>query len=55
MFRVLRGSILDAAGFTQTELDTDLAKSVADWQVANNTVPAELANLKTALRTRVGV
>ena len=55
VFRVLRGSILDAAGFTQTELDTDLAKSVADWQVANNTVPAELANLKTALRTRVGV
>jgi hypothetical protein len=55
VFRVLRAKILDARGSTTAELDIDLAKSIADWQVTNHAVPAELVALKTALRTRVGV
>ncbi len=31
----------------------DLAKAIARWQVANNAVPADLANLLAALKARV--
>ncbi len=37
------------------EMDTDLAKSVADWQISSNSVPNELIKLKDSIKTRVGV
>ncbi len=37
------------------ERDRDLARSVARWQRANGAIPAEVTDLRTALRTRVGI
>jgi hypothetical protein len=37
------------------DLDIDLAKSVAEWQVRNNAIPSEVVDLRLALRTRVGI
>ncbi len=36
-------------------MDTDLAKSVADWQINNNSVPNELIVLKDSIKTRVSM
>jgi hypothetical protein len=38
-----------------TEVDRDLARSVARWQVANSAVPAEVVELRAAMRHRVGI
>ena len=38
-----------------TDLDTDVARSVARWQVVNNRVPDEVKELRTALRARLGI
>ena len=38
---------------TPPEFDADLAKEVAAWQVANNSIPAELVELLAALKARV--
>jgi hypothetical protein len=42
-------------GTTPAEVDLDLARSVARWQVANGAVPAEVAELHAALRHRAGL
>ncbi len=38
-----------------TDLDADVARSVAQWQVASNRVPAEVTELRMALRDRLGI
>jgi len=40
---------------TAAERDRDLARSVARWQVANGAIPAEVTELRMALRHRVGI
>lgn len=56
LFRHVRGWVytkpprLDAS---KTELDLDVAKSVARWQVDNGSVPPELMDLRQAMRQRV--
>ncbi|MFO0877583.1 MAG: hypothetical protein U0840_09425 [Gemmataceae bacterium] len=35
--------------------DSDFAKAIGEWQQANNQVPADLAQLRSALRARVGL
>jgi hypothetical protein len=40
---------------TAMERDRDLARSVARWQVANSAAPAEVNELRAALRHRVGL
>ena len=57
LFRDVRSRIYDSSDrpVSQSELDADVAKSVAQWQLANGSVPAELTELRTALRMRVGL
>lgn len=55
VFRHLRGWMYDVSGGSPSEKDTDLVKSVGEWQVTNDRVPQELLDLKTALKTRTGV
>jgi len=50
IFRHLRGYLVNE---DDGEADVNLAKSVADWQVQNNSVPQELLELRDALRRRV--
>ena len=52
MFHHLRGYLVNEEN---GEMDVNLAKSIADWQVQNNAVPQELLDLKNALRQRVGI
>jgi hypothetical protein len=54
IFRVVRGFILDVGQGTPSEKDTDLAKSVANWQRDNQRIPRDLQDLLQALKTRVG-
>ena len=35
------------------EFDTDLAKSIAAWQIANGAVPTDLSDLLAALKARI--
>lgn len=35
--------------------DNDFAKAIGDWQLSNNLVPADLIDLRQALRARVGL
>ncbi|MCI0459533.1 MAG: hypothetical protein L0Z62_21500 [Gemmataceae bacterium] len=43
------------AATAKAEVDRDLVRSVARWQVANSVVPAEVQELRAALRQRVGL
>jgi hypothetical protein len=57
LFRHVRGLIykkLPRSDVSKTELDLDVAKSVARWQVDNCSVPKELVVLRQVMRQRVG-
>jgi hypothetical protein len=55
LYRGLRGWLYTAPDrfAPPTVLDSDLAKSIAQWQVENNAVPTELTELLQALQWRV--
>jgi hypothetical protein len=55
LFRQLRGHLFNQDYASPEEMDVDLAKSVAEWQVQNGAVPPEMAELKAALRQRVSL
>lgn len=55
IFQYLRGYLFNASYASQEEMNVDLAKSIADWQIENNTLPQELIELKDALKSRVGL
>jgi len=50
IFRRIRGQY-----FSQSRTDIDLAMAVADWQVENYQVPADLIMLRDTLKNRVGL
>lgn len=59
IYRVIGSRIFDrvaAPGYrasSPSEFDADLAKEIADWQMANGAIPAELNELLRALTARV--
>jgi hypothetical protein len=55
IFRSVRGFLFNQAYAGAEVMDTDLAKSVADWQINNNSVPSELIELKDSMRNRLNV
>lgn len=57
LFREVRGWIYDKPPnpASSAVYDADLAKSVGEWQAANNQVPQELSELLAALKARTGV
>ena len=55
VFRSLRGYLFNRAYASDEVMDTDLAKSVGEWQAANNRVPQELLDLRAALKSRRGL
>lgn len=55
IFRRIRGYLFNQNYARPEVMDTDLAKSVADWQLANGSVPDELLELKDAILRRVGL
>lgn len=55
IFRAIRGFLFNDSYASADVMDTDLAKSVADWQINNNSVPNELIVLKDSIKTRVGM
>ncbi|RLC12054.1 MAG: hypothetical protein DRI57_18160 [Deltaproteobacteria bacterium] len=54
IFRSVRGFLFNESYASAEVMDTDLAKSVADWQI-NNKVPPELIELRDSIRTRLNV
>ena len=57
LFRRIRSWVYTkpTPGATPATQDSDLAKDLGEWQLANNRVPPELSELLTALKTRAGV
>ncbi len=55
IFRSIRGFLFNQRYAGNDVMDTDLAKSVADWQVDHQAVPAELMELKDSLKERLGL
>ena len=55
LLRHVRGYLLNQRYASPEEMDVDLAKSAAEWQVQNGAVPPEIVELKAALRQRVGL
>ena len=55
IFRRVRGYLFNRRYASDEEMDVDLAKSIADWQVLNNAIPQELLELKSVIRQRVGI
>lgn len=55
LFRHIRGYIYNEKRSTREEMDIDLAKSVAEYQRDNKTVPNELLELKDAIKNRVRI
>ena len=58
IFRVIGSRIFNHAAAprflrSRAEFDADLAKEIAAWQVANEAIPAELAELLAALKMRI--
>jgi hypothetical protein len=56
LFRDVRGWIYQAPpgeGSSRSDLDIDLAKAIAWWQVENNAVPEELKELRRAMQQRM--
>ncbi len=51
----IKGFMVNARYAPVETMDTDLAKSVAEWQFANGAIPQELLDLKDCLKTRVGI
>ena len=57
LFRDVRGWIYINAPerASKSELDVDMARAVAQWQVANGTVPSEVTELRSAIRRKAGI
>ena len=55
IFRSVRGFLFNKSYASAEVMDTDMAKSVADWQVENNSVPNELIELKKSIKRRVEI
>jgi len=55
IFRSIRGYLFNSGYASAEAMDTDLAKSVGEWQHANNCVPTDLVQLRDALKARVGL
>ncbi|MDM8517547.1 hypothetical protein QUF76_15230 [Desulfobacterales bacterium HSG16] len=55
IFRMIRGFLFNRRYNSNEVMDTDLAKSVADWQIENNVVSLELMDLKNSIMNRVGL
>lgn len=57
LFRDVRGWIYINAPerASKSELDVDMARAVAQWQVANGTVPSEVTELRPAIRRKAGI
>jgi hypothetical protein len=57
LFRDVRGWVYTEppAKASPSDLDVDVARAVAQWQVANNTVPGEVTELRTAIRRKAGI
>ncbi len=53
LLRDIRDWVYRGGGGTSAERDSNLARSVAEWQVRNSTAPPEVSELHRALRTRV--
>jgi len=52
---LIRGFLFNENYASTEVMDTDLAKSVADWQIDNNSVPNEIIELKNSIRARLSV
>ena len=55
IFRDARGFIVNKRYASREEMDVDLMRSVAQWQVENNAVPPDMEALRDALPQRVAV
>jgi len=55
IFTFVRSQIINNGSGTGSEQNTDLAASVADYQRHNNTTPADLADLLSALKLRTNI
>lgn len=55
IFKHVRGWVYGGRGGSSADHDSDLAMAVAQWQVANQAVPPTVAELRSALRRRVGL
>jgi hypothetical protein len=57
LFRDVRGWVYTKppAPASPSELDADVARAVAQWQVANGAVPMEIVELRQAIRQRAGL
>ncbi len=55
IFRSVRGFLFNKSYASAEEMDTDMTKSVADWQIENNSVSAELIELKKSIKRRVEI
>lgn len=55
IFRMIRGFLFNRRYDSNEVMDTDLAKSVADWQIENDAVPVEIMELKKSIMNRVGL
>ena len=57
LFRHVRGWVYTKppAPASSSDLDVDVARAVAQWQVANGKVPAEVAELRMAIRKKAGI
>ncbi len=55
VFRHLRGLLFNQRYASDEVMDADLAKSVADWQLDNNSIPNELIELRDSIKTRLNV
>ena len=55
IFRYIRGYLFNQTYADQETMDTDLAKSVADWQIENHAVPVELLEVKESIKSHLGI
>ena len=55
IFTELKGWMTNYRNVTATEQNINLAISIAEWQQNNSRVPLEAIELKSAMRTRVGI
>ena len=55
VFAALQSYVYDVPGKDNAEPDVDLAKSIGAWQFSNGSVPADVRELKDALKHRVNL
>jgi len=55
IFRRIRGFLCNESYARPSDMDVNLAKAIADWQVENNQIPDDLNQLRIILKNRVGL